>query len=80
MTAIVEDGSGARLYAELVDRFIVPAVETRRSASAPTSDVKTRLEIALTDIWMNKTVIGPNTEARMVPSTAPKERHKEFHD
>ena len=80
MTAIVEDGTADRLYADLVNRFIVPAVETRRSASAPTSDVKTRLEIALADIWMNKTVIGPNTEVRMVPSTAPKERHEEFHD
>jgi hypothetical protein len=67
------------LYADLVNRFIVPAVETRRSASAPTSDVKPG-KIALADIWMNKTVIGPNTEVRMVPSTAPKERHKEFHD
>jgi hypothetical protein len=68
MTAIVEDDSDGKLYGELFNRFIIPAVET----SAPISGAKTRLKSALTDIWANKTAVGPNTEARMLPSATSK--------
>jgi hypothetical protein len=37
-------------------------------------DAKITLRSALTDIWANKTAIGQNTEARMLPSEALKER------
>jgi hypothetical protein len=50
--------------------FIIPAVET----SAPVADAKITLRSALTDIWANKSAIGQNTEARMLPSAALKER------
>jgi CubicO group peptidase (beta-lactamase class C family) len=70
MTAIVEDDTDGKLYGELFNRFIIPALET----SAPISDAKTRLKSALADIWTNKTAIGSNTEARMLPSATSKER------
>jgi CubicO group peptidase (beta-lactamase class C family) len=70
MTAIIEDDSDGTLYGDLFNRFIIPAVET----SAPVADGKITLRSALTDIWANKTAIGQNTEARMLPSEALKER------
>jgi uncharacterized caspase-like protein/CubicO group peptidase (beta-lactamase class C family) len=78
MTGIIEDGTEDNVYRDLFNRFIIPAVETRTSASAPAADLKVKLTSALKDIWTNKTAIGANTEARMIPSAAPKEQHREF--
>jgi CubicO group peptidase (beta-lactamase class C family) len=78
MTGIIEDGTEDRFYGDLFNRFIIPAVGTRAAASAPMNDLKARLATALSDIWTSKTAIGPNAEARMIPSATPKERHKEF--
>jgi hypothetical protein len=78
MTGIIEDGTEDRFYGDLFNRFIIPAFEPRTPASAPIVDLKVKLTGALKDIWMNKSAIGPDTEARMTPSAAPKEQHRKF--
>jgi hypothetical protein len=78
MTGIIEDVSEDKLYADLINRFIIPAVET--GIRADTADVGTQanLKSALADVWMSKNAINSTAEARMIPSVSFKERHRSF--
>jgi CubicO group peptidase (beta-lactamase class C family) len=78
MTGIIEDGLEDKYYRDLISEFIIPAVDAKPSESRSSAGIKTKLRTALEDIWMNKTVLGPNTERRMIPSVLPKERHRQF--
>jgi CubicO group peptidase (beta-lactamase class C family) len=78
MTGIIEDGSEDRYYSDLINKFIIPAFETKGSENRSMDDIRAELDMTLSDIWMNKIALGPNTEGRMIPSILPKERHKQF--
>src|SRR5262249_45432960 len=66
------------VYRDLVNRFIIPAVETKTPLAETIVELKTKLTAALRDIKANKTAYGPNTERRMLPSVAYQEQHKAF--
>jgi CubicO group peptidase (beta-lactamase class C family) len=78
MTGIIEDGSEDRIYRDVLDRFVIPAVETSVPAGAPTAELAARLASALHEVWTGKAAIGPDTERRMIPSATPKEPHDAF--
>src|SRR5262249_17735646 len=78
MTGIIEDSSEDTVYRDLVNRFIIPAVETKTPLAETIVELKTKLTAALRDIKAKKTAYGPNTERRMLPSVAYKEQHKAF--
>jgi CubicO group peptidase (beta-lactamase class C family) len=77
MTAIVEDDGDDRLYFELFNRFIIPAVDGKRRAG-PDANLDARLKLGLNEVWTGKNAISPNTQPRMIPSSRPKELHREF--
>jgi hypothetical protein len=78
MTAIIEDESENNAYRDLVNRFIIPAVEIKNPSGERMVELRTRLAAALKDINANKTAFGPKTEQRMLPSVAHKQLHQEF--
>jgi CubicO group peptidase (beta-lactamase class C family) len=77
MTAVFENGEENRVFNELVDRFVVPAV--RRDKPGP-ADAAARAQLAalLEAVRTGPSRVAAGTESRMIPSVSPKERHAPF--
>jgi CubicO group peptidase (beta-lactamase class C family) len=74
MTGAIEDGSEERVYADLLARFVIPAIDSYAPGRPADPTTDRELKAALTDVWLHKNALRPDTEARMVPSVSSKER------
>ena len=77
MTAAIEDGSESRVFNDLIDRFVVPAV---RSDQPRPGDAATQAQLValLEAVRTAPSRLAAGIEPRMIPSIAPKERHGAF--
>ena len=77
MTGAFEDGAENRIFNELIDRFVVPAI--RHDQRRP-GDPVSRAELAalLESVRTGPSRVAAGIEPRMIPSITPKERHVSF--
>lgn len=77
MTAAIEDGSESRVFNDLIDRFVVPAV---RSDQPRPGDAATQAQLValLEAVRTAPSRVAAGTEPRMIPSIARKELHVPF--
>jgi hypothetical protein len=77
MTAAFEDGAENRVFNELIDQFVVPAVRHDRPRPGDPA-TRARLAALLEAVRTGPSRVAAGTELRMVPSIMPKERHMSF--
>jgi CubicO group peptidase (beta-lactamase class C family) len=76
MTGCIDDGMGDQVFAEVLDRFVVPAVGPHRRRGD--ARLHARLTALLEDVRTTVTTSCAGNEERMVPSVAPKSRRVSF--
>jgi CubicO group peptidase (beta-lactamase class C family) len=77
MTAAFEDGAENRIFNELMDQFVLPAI---RRDQRRLGDPVTRADLAalLETVRTGPSRVAAAIEPRMIPSITPKERHVSF--
>jgi CubicO group peptidase (beta-lactamase class C family) len=75
MTAIIQSGDEDKRFTRMMQAFVVPAV-TSKHVSTPEDE--TRLRAILDELRSAPPRWPDDVEPRMIPSVAPKERHRPF--
>jgi CubicO group peptidase (beta-lactamase class C family) len=78
MTAAINDGSEYKVFADLMNKFVIPALNLPSSKTSGSSKLNEKLHASINSVLNGRSRIMATTEYRLVPSSFQKDGHKAF--